>query len=66
METMEIGVCHKLELRTEGTKLYAEGPLVVYGDKAALGAGRTEVFMAALSTMPRPYSVAWRICRCMP
>ena len=44
MEQMEIGVCHKLELRNEGGKLYAEGPLVVYGDRAKLGAGRTEVF----------------------
>ena len=45
VEQMEIGVCHKLELRQEGGKLYAEGPLVVYGDRAKLGAGRTEVFM---------------------
>ena len=44
MDELEIGRCYKVELRQEGGRLYAEGPVIVYGDKAKLGAGRTEEF----------------------
>lgn len=44
MEELELGTWQALEIRQEGGKLYAEGAVIMYGDKAKIGGGYTETF----------------------